>query len=199
MKDRKSDIQLEQQFEFRNILPGEADQAARIEEICFPPNEACSEEMMKERVLSVPELFLVAEDRDTGRIAGFLNGLATKERKFRDAFFTDAGLHDPNGDIVMLLGLDVLPEYRGRGLARKLMSVYAARERRKGREALLLTCLESKVRMYEKMGFQDKGLSGSSWGGETWHECVLFLNDGQSTGAAADLHRGSKERQMKFG
>ena len=143
--------------------------------------------------------FLVAEDRDTGRIAGFLNGLATKERKFRDAFFTDAGLHDPNGDIVMLLGLDVLPEYRGRGLARKLMSVYAARERRKGREALLLTCLESKVRMYEKMGFQDKGLSGSSWGGETWHECVLFLNDGQSTGAAADLHRGSKERQMKFG
>ena len=43
------------------------------------------------------------------RIAGFLNGLATKEQKFRDAFFTDAGLHDLNGDVVMLLGLDVLP------------------------------------------------------------------------------------------
>lgn len=89
-----------------------------------------------------------------------MNGLATKERKFRDAFFTDAGLHDLNGDVVMLLGLDVLPEYRGRGLARKLMSVYAVRERQKGREALLLTCLESKgleskVRVYEKMGFTE--------------------------------------------
>lgn len=33
MKDKKSDIQLEQQFEFRNIFPGEADQAAVLPQI----------------------------------------------------------------------------------------------------------------------------------------------------------------------
>ena len=31
-------------------------------------------------------------------------------------FFTDADLYDPEGRNVMLLGLDVLPEYRGRDL-----------------------------------------------------------------------------------
>ncbi len=65
-------------FEFRNIRPEEAEQAAEIERICFPPNEACSKEMMLERAAKAPELFLVAVDRQTGRIAGFLNGLDRK-------------------------------------------------------------------------------------------------------------------------
>ena len=70
----------------------------------------------------------------------------------------------------MLLGLDVLPEYRRQGLATELMERYARRERENGRSALILTCLEAKVKMYEKMGFLDLGLSNSSWGGEAWHE-----------------------------
>ena len=41
---------IEERFEFRNIRPEEADQAAQIEQIGLPPNEACSEKMRKERV-----------------------------------------------------------------------------------------------------------------------------------------------------
>lgn len=167
---------MNERFEFRNILPEEADQAAAIEKICFPPNEACSESMMRERVLAAPELFLVAVDRETGKIAGFLNGLATNEDLFRDAFFTDAGLQDPAGRNVMLLGLDVLPEYRGQGLAKKIVSRYLCREREKNRKMLVLTCLESKVEMYQKMGFQKKGIAESSWGGEQWYEMYCMLN-----------------------
>ena len=37
-------------------------------------------------------------------------------------FFEDVGLHNPTGRNVMLLGLDVLPKYRGKGLARELVS-----------------------------------------------------------------------------
>lgn len=161
---------MNKKFEFRNILPEEVDQAVQIEQICFPPNEACSETMMRERVTNVPELFLVAVDRETGKIAGFLNGLSTEEELFRDEFFTDAGLYNPKGDNVMLLGLDVLPEYRGQGLAKEIMSLYAQRERKKGRKKLILTCLKSKVMMYEKMGFQNNGIAASSWGGEQWYE-----------------------------
>lgn len=157
-------------FEFRDILPDEAGQAARIEEICFPPNEACSEKMMLERIAKAPELFLVAVDRESGRIAGFLNGLSTEEGKFRDEFFTDAMLYDPAGQNVMLLGLDVLPQYRGRGLAREIVARYLDRERERGRKAVFLTCLEDKVGMYEGMGFTDLGMAESSWGGEQWHE-----------------------------
>ncbi len=170
------DRETEQRFQFRNILPEEADQAARIEEICFPPNEACSEKMMRERVLTAPELFLVAIDRQSGKMAGFLNGLSTEESVFRDEFFTDAKLYDPAGRNVMLLGLDVLPEYRGQGLARAIMFQYLRRERERGGEAAILTCLDSKVKMYEKMGFEDRGIAQSSWGGEQWHEMICKLN-----------------------
>ena len=170
------DRETEQRFQFRNILPEEADQAARIEEICFPPNEACSEKMMRERVLTAPELFLVAIDRQSGKMAGFLNGLSTEESVFRDEFFTDAMLYDPAGRNVMLLGLDVLPEYRGQGLARAIMFQYLRRERERGGEAAILTCLDSKVKMYEKMGFEDRGIAQSSWGGEQWHEMICKLH-----------------------
>lgn len=169
------DGNLYERFEFRDIRPEEAEQAAEIERICFPPNEACSGEMMLKRVAKAPELFLVAVDRQTGRVAGFLNGLSTEEHSFRDEFFTNADLYDPDGRNVMLLGLDVLPEYRMQGLARELVRRYLHREREKGRELLLLTCLASRVEMYRKFGFQDKGIADSSWGGEQWHEmyCVI--------------------------
>ena len=100
------DRELYEKYEFREIRPEEAEQAAEIERICFPPNEACSREMMLERVERAPEQFLVAVDKQTGKIAGLLNGICTDEYSFRDEFFTDATLHNPNGRNVMLLGLD---------------------------------------------------------------------------------------------
>lgn len=70
----------------------------------------------------------------------------------------------------MLLGLDVLPEYRHQGLAREIMNRYVSREQAKGRKCLYLTCLDGKVEMYKKMGYTDDGISGSVWGGEEWHD-----------------------------
>jgi ribosomal protein S18 acetylase RimI-like enzyme len=162
-------------YDFRSIKPEEADQAATIEQICFPPNEACSEQHMKERVAKAPELFLVVVDKSTGKLAGFLNGLATEELIFRDEFFTDVNLHNPNGKNVMLLGLDVLPEYRRQGIAKELVYNYAKKEKENGRQLLILTCLKAKVDMYKKMGFEDKGIANSTWGGEEWHEMSLIL------------------------
>ncbi|MGN0243730.1 MAG: GNAT family N-acetyltransferase [Lachnospiraceae bacterium] len=166
---------LTERFEFRNIYEEEADQAVIIEQICFPPNEACSEKSIKERIEKAAELFLVAVDKKTGKIAGFLNGLATAEQSFRDEFFTDVSLHDPAGKNIMLLGLDVLPEYRGQGLAREIMNQYLQRERKNNRQMVILTCLQSKVEMYQKMGFQDHGIANSSWGGEEWHEMGCMI------------------------
>lgn len=160
-------------FEFRSINPDEVEQAIAIEQICFPPNEACSPKAMTERIAKVPQLFLVAIDKSTGKLAGFLNGVATDEEKFRDEFFTDIDLCDENGKNVMLLGLDVLPEYRGQGLARELVYRYSQREKANGRKKLFLTCLEQKVEMYKKFGLLDLGIADSTWGGEEWHEMVL--------------------------
>lgn len=166
---------LPDRFTFRTILPDEANQAVLIEQICFPPNEACSERNMKERIAKAPELFLVAVDRESGLVAGFLNGLSTDEEIFRDEFFTDAELYSPTGKNVMLLGLDVLPQYRRQGLGTALVEEYVRRERENGRQALILTCLQDKVEMYRKMGFRDNGIANSTWGGEEWHEMSRII------------------------
>lgn len=164
-----------EKYEFREIRTDEWEQAAAIESICFPPNEACSAEHIKERVLKASELFLVAVDKRTGKLAGFLNGLSTKEQSFRDEFFTDINLYDNEGKNIMLLGLDVLPEHRKQGLAREIVFEYFRRERAKGRNTVVLTCLDSKVEMYEKFGFADLGLANSTWGGEEWHEMSYVI------------------------
>ena len=148
-----TDTHISERYEFRNIKQNEAEEAAEIERICFPPNEACSKKQM----------------------AGFLNGLATDEVVLKDEFFTDAGLHNPEGKNIMLLGLDVLPEYRSQGLARELVRRYLEREWGRGRKEIILTCLESKVAMYEKFGFKDKGIAQSTWGGEEWHEMSVRI------------------------
>ena len=171
-----ADKELYERFEFRTIRPEEADEAADLEAVCFPPNETCSRDDMTRRVEIAPELFLTATNRETGTMAGFLNGVATNETEFRDEFFTDASLHIPDGENVMLLGLDVSPEYRKQGLARELVWNYCRREQEKGRKELVLTCHANKMKMYKKFGFHERGESRSSWGGEKWREMAIRLN-----------------------
>lgn len=169
------DRMMEERFCLREARIEEAGLLAEIEQICFPPHEACAPERVKERVELAPELFLVAEDRRTGKIAGFFNGVATDDASFRDDFFLDIGLHKTSGKHVMLLGLDVLPEYRGIGLARVIVNRYVQREQANNRKSLILTCLDEKVSMYEKMGFVDHGYADSTWGNEQWHEMEIML------------------------
>ena len=170
-----TDTHISERYEFRNIKQNEAEEAAEIERICFPPNEACSKKHMKDRVAGIADLFLVAIDKENGKMAGFLNGLATDDEILKDEFFTNASLHNPEGKNVMLLGLDVLPEYRGQGLASEIMERYLKREQEVGRKRVVLTCLDEKVKMYEKFGFTDLGQANSTWGGEAWHAMSIEI------------------------
>ena len=162
-------------YEFRTIKQDEGEEAAAIEAICFPPNEACTVPIMKERVRLASELFLVAIDKRTEKMIGYITGIATDEPNLRDEFFTDISLHDPNGDYFMILSVAVLPSSRRQGLAGALMKEQLKRQKEKVRKAAVLTCLESKVGFYEKMGYIDEGVSDSSWGGENWHEMRYSL------------------------
>ncbi len=168
--------ELTARFTFRTIHPDEMQQAIAIEQICFPPNEACSPKSMEQRIHAASDLFWVAVDQKTNQIAGFLNGIATDEAQFRDEFFTDASLHDSRGKNIMLLGLDVLPDYRKQGLAHEIVYSYLRREAARNRQVIFLTCLKEKVNFYHKMGFTDLGISASTWGNEEWHEMSYTLN-----------------------
>ncbi len=98
-------------------------------------------------------------------------------RSFRDEFFTDPSLHDENGKQVIILGLDVLPEYRHQGVASALMKAFLQKAKDEKRNFVLLTCHESKIDMYEHMGFTDLGLSRSVWGGVPWREMICDVRN----------------------
>ena len=69
------------------------------------------------------ELFDTADD---------MKELEPAEKSFLqgDEFFTDISQHKPNGKNVMLLGLDVLPQYRGQGLGCLLYTSPSPRDTR---------------------------------------------------------------------
>ena len=129
-------------FEFRSILPEESDMAVDMEKRCFPPAEACSKKMLKDRINAASDLFMVAFEKSTGILAGSVCGISTDENSFKDEFFSDADLYNPDGKNIMLLGLEVLPEYRGQGLARELMFQYLRKERDRNRQTVIPTCLQ---------------------------------------------------------
>ena len=170
------DYDVYERFAFRTINTEEAEEAAKVEAACFPPNEACTLENMKNRISKASDLFLVAIDKSTGKIAGFINGIATDEYDLRDEFFTELEHHYPNGKNIMILSVAVHPDYQKQGLARELIFNYCRREQERGRKRLILTCLPSKVKMYSKFGFRDLGESTSTWGGAKWHEMEIILN-----------------------
>ena len=61
-------------------------------------------------------------------------------------------MHDPTGDNVMILGLAVLPKYRGIGVASELMRRYSGIQRQQGRCALILTYVAAMIRNVQKDG-----------------------------------------------
>lgn len=159
-------------YSIRQILENEAELAENVELACFPPNEACTLPIMKQRVEYARDLFLVAVDEKENMI-GIIDAIATNERHLKDEFFTDITLHDPNGKHCMILGLAVVPAWQGKGVAKALMKAFI--EIQKCRETIVLTCLESKVSLYKKLGYEDLGVSDSSWGGEEWHEMIYTI------------------------
>ena len=158
----------------------EVERAANMDKLCYDnPCAACTREEVLERIDAAPEIFLVAVDRQSGELAGIMNGVATDDdEEFLDEFFSEARrLHDPDGSTVMLCGLDVMPEHRGQGLAKELVRRYCEIEKERGRKRLLLTCVEEKIDMYRRMGFRLVGVSSSVYGGTVWYDMDMILNE----------------------
>ena len=86
-----TDTHISERYEFRNIKQNEAEEAAEIERICFPPNEACSKKHMKDRVAGIADLFLVAIDKENGKMAGFLKANVLEVSHERSSLKADLG------------------------------------------------------------------------------------------------------------
>ena len=163
-------------FRFRPARPDEGRRLGEIDSICFPPNEAVPMDAIIEFARLIPDQILIAQDRESGEIAGFVSSMASDEERLRDAFFTDVTLHDKAAQTAFGLSLDVLPQFRDQGLARELVRLCGIWCQVKGRRRLVITAHEELVKMYERMGFKDLGISDSKWGGTVWHEMDRMLD-----------------------
>jgi len=156
----------------RHATPDDLDGLSRIENICFPQNEAAPRDCQRDRLYVFPNHFWVMEN-DAGEVIGYANGMVVNQQTFSDEWFSDADLHDENGDWQTVFGLTMLPEYQRRGYAGRLMEALIAAAREENRKGCILTCKEHLVPYYEKFGYIKTGISPSKLGGATWYDMVL--------------------------
>ena len=156
------------------IRQGRAEDAAALASVeaeCFPAAEAATAEEIGERLSVYPTHFLLLY-RD-GKLAGFIDGMATDEKDLRDEMYEKASLHNEKGAWQMIFGVNTLPSCRRHGYAGKLLEAAIADARQQGRQGLVLTCKDKLLPYYAKFGFQNEGISASVHGGVTWYQMRL--------------------------
>lgn len=163
------------EINIRYVTAEDLDQVTAVEAACFPAAEAAGKESFKRRIETFPDCFFVAVH--DGRIIGFINGCATDERTIRDEMFEDSGLHKKDGIYQSIFGLDVLEEYRGQGVAAKLMEHMIQDAEAKGRRGLILTCKDRLIHYYSKFGYENLGVSASVHGGAVWYDMLLEFGE----------------------
>ena len=159
------------EWNFRIAQLSDLDRVTEIEYICFPAEQAATRAAFEQRIKTFPSHFILLEHEGTP--IGFVNGAVLDARYIEDEMYERTDSHNEQGAYQSVYGLDVLPEYRGRGLAHKLMAKLIDQAKKEGRRGVTLTCLEEKIGFYETMGFKNEGVSDSSHGGVVWNNMIL--------------------------
>ncbi|WP_455684250.1 GNAT family N-acetyltransferase [Thomasclavelia sp.] len=163
-------------MKIRKATIKDLDEITKIEEICFPETEAASKECFRNRLLVYPDYFWLLEENN--KIVTFINGMVTDEETINDKMFENPNLHNSKGDWQAIFGVNTLPEYRNRGLAKILMRKVIEDARKQKRKGCILTCKYSLIPYYEKFGYVNKGVSNSVHGGAIWYDMILeFKNE----------------------
>ena len=159
------------EWNFRTAQLSDLDRVTEIEYICFPAEQAATRAAFEQRIKTFPSHFILLEHEGTP--IGFVNGAVLDARYIEDEMYERTDSHNERGAYQSVYGLDVLPEYRGRGLAHKLMAQLIDQAKNEGRKGVTLTCLDEKIGFYETMGFKNEGVSASSHGGVVWNNMIL--------------------------
>lgn len=133
-------------FQLRGYRPGDLDAMYRLDMACFEPVFRFSRSAMRGFAEAPEAVTLLAEAN--GGLAGFVI----------------AEVADRAGYIVTI---DVGVEWRGKGLARRLMQDLESETRRAGAEVLLLHVYVQNgpaISLYERLGYETTGVSHDFYG-----------------------------------
>ncbi|URZ04224.1 GNAT family N-acetyltransferase [Clostridium felsineum] len=158
-------------IKIREVFIEDLEAVTEVELRCFPKSEAATKKSFEQRINTFSKKFFVAENE--GKIVGFVNGCIINETAIYDKLYENASLHVPDGKYQTIFGLDVLPEYRNKGIASKLMQHMIEVSKLEGRKGVILDCKEKLIHYYEKFGYINVGISESVHGGAKWYNMIL--------------------------
>lgn len=131
---------------------------------------AASLETMKERILTIPDTFLVAEI--DGAVAGYIEGPVVPQRYLTDDLFHQVEKNPVSGGFIAVTSLSVSPRFQGQGVGTALLATMKDLAIAQKRMGISLTCQENLISYYEMNGFLDEGESESHHGGAVWYNMV---------------------------
>ena len=108
-----------------------------------------------------------------GEVIGFINGAVIDSKTIFDELYENINRHNQNGKYQSVFGLDVIPEFRNRGIAESLMNHMINSAKKYNREGVVLTCKDKLIHYYEKFGFNNMGISESVHGNVIWYDMFL--------------------------
>ena len=144
---------------------------AAVEAACFPAAEAATAEEFAGRLQQYGDHFWLLWEGE--RLLAFVDGFCTDWPDLTDEMYADASLHRENGAWQMIFGVNTIPACRRQGYAGQLLQQAIADARAQGRRGCVLTCKNKLVHYYEKFGFVNEGVSGSTHGGVVWYQMRL--------------------------
>lgn len=146
----------------RSVNIDDLEQLYKIEQRCFPQAEAASKEVLLQRLERFSSHFFLLEEQ--GRPVGMVNGMVTHSSVITDSMYDNACLHQEEGEWQTVFGLDVLPQYRCRGYGGQLMQHLVTHAKEQGRKGCILTCKQGLIPYYQRLGYQQEGVSQSIHG-----------------------------------
>ena len=155
----------------RHAQYSDLDSLTMIESASYPAAEGASRESISERLLAFPSHFwLMCEGN---KILGFINGMTTDLPDLSDEMYENAEMHDESGSWQMIFSVVTSPEYRGLGVASRLMERVKSDVCEQKRLGIVLTCKKRLIPFYSRFGFVSEGLSSSVHGNAQWYQMRL--------------------------
>ncbi|EFJ49157.1 hypothetical protein VOLCADRAFT_104364 [Volvox carteri f. nagariensis] len=168
---------------FAPVQPEHLIRIHELESSSYPADEAATFQKLEFRILSAPNVFMVAmQCRDGGaepEVVGYVCGTCTNAGRLTHE---SMATHDQEGALLCIHSVVVEAGLRRKGLATRLLRAYVpyVQATTPHLQAIRLICKQDLIGLYEKAGFTLAGPSDVVHGRDPWFEMVLELPSGDS-------------------
>ncbi|MGT2908206.1 GNAT family N-acetyltransferase [Streptococcus dentiloxodontae] len=154
----------------RHVTMEDWEEIVCIEQENFSPEEAATPEVIKERIATISDTFLVAEIN--GQVAGYIEGPVIMRRYLTDDLFHGVISNASTGGFIAVTSLSVAQKFQGQGIGTALIAALKDISVSQHRQGISLTCHDYLIAYYSMNGFTDEGESDSKHGGSIWFNMV---------------------------